>query len=342
MRHFLKSKIIFTLFFLLLILSTNCKKTGDGITPPAAPTLSSLSVINGIIGDAIIITGKNISNADKVSFSGILSTIIQNSATSITTVVPPGAVVGTNQISIHTSGGTSNELAFEVLKKPDHVDALPPTLSKTIPSAAYSEGPVLIYGDNLSGVIQISFNDKPGIIFTNNKTIVTVSIPKDLPAGNAIIKVRTTLGTAVSSIQILGPLPSGTPVINFSIVVIPPPNYVANISNDWSLGLLSSTNFNATTHTGTLIDPGSDTTGNGDFSITGKYEYYYDKALNYNTQNYIEIINHKINDTLAGQFSSKFNTPCVLKMILVSSKTGLIKIDTFDIRTNFPDIQCEQ
>lgn len=345
MKQLLKSKLTLGMFLLLTILFFHCSKTSQTTTPPppTPPVLTAVSPVNGISGDAVTLTGKNLDNADKISFSGITSTIVQNTGTSITSVVPSGATVGTNKITIHNSGGTSNELSFEVLKKPVIFDSFPPSLTKTIPSSAYAESPVLIYGDNLSGVIEISFNDKPAVVFTNNKTVITANVPKDIPAGNATIKARTVKGTATLSFQVLGPLPGGAAVVNFSIVTIPPPGYVATISNDWSLGLLSRVDYDSNTHTGTFIDPNSDTSGNNnEFAITGRYEYYFDTTLNYNTKNYIEIIDHHTGDTLAGQFSSKFVKPCVLKMVLVSSKTGKVVLNTFDLKNaGFPD-GCEE
>lgn len=341
MKQLLKSKFLYGTFLLMTILSLHCKKT-EPLHEPTLPELNSVSPLKGIVGDVITLTGKNLDNADKVSFNGTVSPIVQNTSSLITSVVPANAAAGVNKITIHNSSGTSNELQFEVVKLPDHIDSLPPTLSKTFPASGYTEGPLLIYGENLSGVIDISFNDKSAVVFTNNKYVVTASVPSNIPAGNATIKIRTMKGTATVGFQVLGPLPSGIPVVNFNIVNVPPPNYVATISNDWSLGLLSSESFNTTTHTGTLIDPSSDTTGNNDYAITGRYEYYFDKSLNYNIQNYIEIINHSTGDTLAGQFSSKFDNPCVLNMVLVSTKHMVIKTNVFDIRSNFPDTPCQE
>lgn len=343
MKRLLKSVVIPGMLLLLVILFFHCSKTGQTTTPPTPPILNSVSPVNGISGDAVILTGTNLNNADKISFSGIVSTIVQNSGTSITTVVPPGATVGASKITVHNTGGTSNELPFEVLKTPLIVDLFPPSLTKTIPSSGYTESPVLIYGNNLSGVIDVSFNEKPAVVFTNNTAVITANIPKDLPASNVTIKVRTTKGITTLAFQVLGPPPGGAPVVDFSTVTIPPPDYVASISNDWKLGLLSSQSFDQTTHTGTFINPNTDTSGNNtEFAITGRYEYYFDKALNYNTKNYIEIINHSLGDTLAGQFSSKFANPCVLQMVLISSKTGHVVYNTFDVRKNFPDTQCEE
>lgn len=318
----------------------HCSKS-DKTVAVDPPELNTATPANGIIGDAVVLSGKNLENADKVSFNGIVSVINSNTGSSITTVVPPSAATGVNKISIHNSRGTSNELSFEVFATPVHPDALPPTLSKTVPSSGYTENPLLIFGDNLSDVLKITFNDKAAVIFTNNKKVITATIPKDLPAGTVTIKVKTVKGEATISFQVLGPPPGGAAAVNFSIVSVPPANYIPSISNQWSCYLLS-TFYDNNSHTNTFVGLGTDNNGDENYNITGMYEYNFDVPANYNRNNYVEIIDHAAGDTLAGQFSSQFANPCVLKMVLISSKTGIVSTCTFDRRSNDASLQCEE
>ena len=116
--------------------------------------------------------------------------------------------------------------------------------------------------------------------------------------------------------------------MNFSIVSIPPPAYVAGISNNWSCGLFSDN-------------------GDGTFSdlnnpdIIGRFEYEYDVARNYNRLNYIEWINTATQDTIGAMFSSEFATPCIYKMVTISSKTKIVDTCIFDFGSNFPDSGCQ-
>jgi hypothetical protein len=315
------------LFFILLtVIHFNCKKTKKSSTPP---TISAVDPTSGIIGDAVTIKGSNLEGVNNVYFNGTASKIINFSGTEINTVVPAGIADGNANITVRSEGGTSNQLPFLVKKIPDHVDALPPTLSRVYPAVSYNDYPVLIYGDNLSGTIKITFNDKDAVIFTNNKKIITTTIPKNLPAGKITVTVITTKGKSSIEFQTLG-VPTTPSTANFSIVSIPPPNYIPAISNNWDCGLFSQTSKdpNGVVY---FIDPNSDIDGNGvNYNITGKYKYTYNTQEGYNTENYIEIIYHKEKDTLVGQFSSKFNNPCVLEMVLMSSKTKKISICRFD------------
>lgn len=311
----------------LTLIYPHCKK--NKVDPPS---LTSVSPVVGIIGDPVIIQGANLQNADKVTFSGKQSALVQISNTSITTVVPEGATIGANKIVVSNSGGSSNELAFEVAATPDVVDPLPPTLSKSIPASNYNGYPVLIYGDNLSGTISVTVNDKPAEIFTNNQRVITIIVPDNLPAGTVKIKVRTLKGEAQLDFQVLGASPTGAANVNFSIVDIPPPNYVPTISNNWSCGLFSQQDGN------TFVDLNSDD-GTQNYNITGIFEYGFDATQNYNNLNYVEFTNKTTGEVFAGQFSSTSGNPCVLKLVLISSITGTVSTCTFDKSDFDPD--CE-
>ncbi len=137
-----------------------CSKKSDGPAPPppTPPALTSVEPTIDIIGDPVTLHGTNLSNADGISFNSVAGKIISATSTQITTVVPPGATIGANQITVHTSAGESNQIAFTVAKIPDHIDSLPPVIIKTIPTSNFTDYPVLIFGNNLSGVISLTFS----------------------------------------------------------------------------------------------------------------------------------------------------------------------------------------
>ena len=332
MKQAIKINGLYMLLLILLFTGLQCGKSSKKDVTPA-PVLSSVSPVKGIAGDPVTIDGQNIGNAEKITFNSTTSTIVLNTNASITSVVPAGATVGINKIAVYTSGGKSNELQFEVVKTPDNIDPLPPTLSKIIPAANFTEYPVLIYGDNLSGAISVTFNDKEAVVYTNNKKVITATVPKDLPAGSVVVKVKTVKGTSTLNFQVSGPPPGGPASVNFSIIAIPPPNYVPGISNNWTCGLFSQ-NGN------TFVDLNTDD-GSFNYDVTGIFEYHFDKDKDYNDLNYIEFTNKTTGETFAGQFSSTVADPCVLKMVLISSKTGTVSTCTFDRKANDPDVVCE-
>jgi hypothetical protein len=329
MKLIVPNNYLVTILGCLLLPLTNCKT--DKLIPPV---LNSVEPTRGIIGDPITIKGENIENANSFMFNNITSLITQNTTNAFLSVVPSKAEVGVNDLTVQTDGGTSNKLQFEVIKEPDHVDLLPPAIEKTIPAANYIDYPILIYGDNLSGIIDITFNDKPATIFTNNKRVVTTTIPKGLSTGLTVIKIKTKKGTSSINFQVLGPPPNGVSPVNFSIVNIPPSNYVQSISNNWSCGLFSDQGDKS------FVDLNSND-GNDSFIVTGRFEYHFDIIQNYNDLNYVEFTNKETGETLAGQFSSTSVNPCIFNMVLISSKTGKISFCTFDRRNNEPDLNCD-
>ncbi len=316
-----------------------CSKKSDNQppAPPPPPSLTSVEPTLDIVGDPVTLHGTNLDNADGISFNSVAGKIISVTSTQITTVVPPGASIGANQITVHTSAGESNQIAFTVAPVPANIDSLPPFIEKTIPTSNFTDYPVLIFGNDLSGVISLTFStstvSRDAVIYTNNHTCVTATVPKDLPAGTVTITLVTVKGKYTKDFQILGPAPSGVAPVNFSIITVPPPDFVPSISNDWSCGLFAE---NADDSTFIVQDPQS-----GNTIATGKFRYDFNKIKSYNDLNYIEFTNSSTGETKAGLFSSKFNNPCVLRMVLVSSKTGLVDTCTFDNSDNVGGA-CEQ
>jgi hypothetical protein len=307
--------ILVTIF---LVFMQNCKKVEE-------PELSAIVPAKGLIGDPVVIKGTFLSNATSVSFNGTESLILNNTGSELETVVPSGLATGPNQVTVQTEGGTSNQIQFEVVEMPEFTDEFPPDLEMTVPESNYIHYPVLIYGNFLSGVISISFDDVDAEIFTNNQKVITTTVPEGVSAGPVKIKVRTVKGTATIDFNVQGPPPGGNVPLNFSIVNIPPPGYVPLISNQWSCGLFSETSG------GNFVELNSDENFDENFKITGKFEFDFQPENDYNNLNFVQITNSETGEIFAGQFSAIFENPCIYRMILISSVTGEVFECTVDI-----------
>jgi hypothetical protein len=79
--------------------------TSMTVVPSAAPTLAALTPANGVVGDAVILTGTGLTAATAVLFNGFSAQFTVNSDTQITAIVPVGA--GTGTVSVTTPGGTA-------------------------------------------------------------------------------------------------------------------------------------------------------------------------------------------------------------------------------------------
>src|SRR6478735_940122 len=85
----------------LIITLMKCKPGSE----PLPPIISWVEPASGIIGDPVLLTGTNLSGADKVSFGGVQSIVLSSSATSLATVVPNGVTAGVRKITTHSSSG---------------------------------------------------------------------------------------------------------------------------------------------------------------------------------------------------------------------------------------------
>ncbi len=309
---------LFSAFVFIILAFSFCSKKTD------EPMLSMIVPGRGLVGDTIKIKGTNLESAT-VTFGGSSLNILENSPSEISAVVPVSANIGKNKVTVNTGGGKSNELFFELVEIPQVVDAFPPSIEKTIPSSNFSDYPVLIHGQFFSGVISVSFDDIEAEISTNNQSVVTTKVPQGISIGSVKLKIRTLKGTSTINFNVQGPPPGGVAPVNFSIVNVPPPNYVPLISNQWSCGLFSEEANN------TFVELNSDENFDGNFKITGNYEYQFDFNKDYNKLNYVEIVDEDTGEILAGQFSSEFDNPCIYQMILISSETGMISECTVDV-----------
>ena len=92
----------------------------EWFNPPGGSTggasISSGSPDEGEIGTSVTISGSRLANASSVSFNGVGAAISGDSATTITTSVPSGAMSG--NISVTTPSGTAT-IPFTVLALPD-------------------------------------------------------------------------------------------------------------------------------------------------------------------------------------------------------------------------------
>jgi IPT/TIG domain len=98
----------------------SCAKNQDSNTPPtgnATPSIMKLSVINGIVGDTVVIYGTNFSTTasyNSVEFNGTAAQIISATDNSIVVVVPAGTSTGNLTLSVNGQA-SSNSILFTAL-----------------------------------------------------------------------------------------------------------------------------------------------------------------------------------------------------------------------------------
>jgi len=172
----------------------------DQFTYLAPPAVTSVSPASGSIagGTTVAISGMNLTGATSVSFGTTAAAgFTFNSSTGIISAVSPPGSVGTVDIRIVTSGGTS------AISGADHFTfTTAPVVTSVNPSAGPLAGgtAVTIQGENFSGATAVKFNSTPGNIVSVSADGSNLSATS--PAGSAgtvDITVVTPAGASATS-----------------------------------------------------------------------------------------------------------------------------------------------
>jgi hypothetical protein len=167
-----------------------------------APTISSFTPANGIVGDVITINGASFDAGSLVvKFgTGTASSPVLVSPTKITAIVPANATSG--KITVETAAGSAQSASdFTVIGSPS-VSAFSPT------SGAIGVE-VTVTGTNFVNVSNVKFN------------ATTVTAPNFTVVSPTQLKVNVPAGASTGKISITTPAGSGTSASNF-IVLLPP------------------------------------------------------------------------------------------------------------------------
>jgi flagellin-like protein len=192
----------------------------------AAPTVSSVSPNAGPLsgGSTVTITGNNLAGATAVKFGSAVATILTNTAVSIT-VTPPTGTVGTVDITVTTSGGTSATSSAD-----QYTYSALPTVSSVLPASGSLGGGTLvtITGTGFIGANAVTFGGTAATgITVVGSTTITATTPAHA-AGAVNVAVTTPGGTGtganvytyVAAPTVSGVLPAAGPVAGSTSVTI--------------------------------------------------------------------------------------------------------------------------
>ena len=153
---------------------------------PAAPAISSLSPLSGVVGTSVTITGTNLGTGGAVSFAGTSAATSSWTATRIVATVPAGLSAGAKTVTVTPTGAAaSNGLSFTVTTPAGGNDTTPPTTTATgATSNGWYDHSVTIRltaTDNAggSGVASITYSVDDGAPITVKGSYATVTISSD-------------------------------------------------------------------------------------------------------------------------------------------------------------------
>jgi bacillolysin len=239
------------------------------------PTITSLSVSSGTVGQAVTITGTNLGTTYRVRFNGTDGTAATlGSTTSVTVTIPAGATTGT--IVLTTPSGSATSATFTVLN-PGPV----PTLVSVAPAGGATQGSaVTLTGTNLAGATAVSFNATAATFTAVSAATITTTVPAGATSG--AISVTTPNGIASISFTVLPAVtsfsptsgPPGTAVIIIGTTLSNALNvkfngvYVANFTVVNATTITATVPVGATTGPLTVRTPDGTATGPINFTVT--------------------------------------------------------------------------
>jgi hypothetical protein len=157
------------------------------------PTITGFNPANAAAGAIITITGTNFNTPladNQVSFNGIVADITSSTSTSISAIVPAGAITG--PISVIVNGvAITTATNFTVLPTP--------TLVEFTPTSGAPGATVIITGTNFNSIAAnnvVKFNGVTATVVSATTTSLTVTVPNGSNTGPISI---TTSGVTITS-----------------------------------------------------------------------------------------------------------------------------------------------
>ena len=140
---------------------------------------------SGKVGTKVTILGNHLTGTTSVTFNGIPATLLKVTNSSITTMVPAGALTGSVKVTIGANTLTSAQ-TFRVT----------PAITSFSPPSGPVGTPVTITGTGLTQTSKVTFNNTVATFTVNSDTQVTATVPTGATTGKIAL---TTLGGTVTS-----------------------------------------------------------------------------------------------------------------------------------------------
>ncbi len=164
--------------------------SASNFTPP--PLIASFSPVSGAINSIITITGSNFNSVatnNTVRFNGVLATVTNVTATSLTVTVPSATTTG--KISVINSGLTGESSSEFTL--------LPVSVASFAPVFGALGSSVTITGTGFSSVNSnniVKFNNVTAVVTNSTPTTITATVPAGSTTGKITVAVNGILATS--------------------------------------------------------------------------------------------------------------------------------------------------
>lgn len=167
------------------------------------PTIASFSPGSGPAGSTVTIAGSNFSplaSGNLVTFNGVSAQVIGASATSLSVLVPDGALTGLISVTVNGLSTTSTGV-FMVL--------FPPTITSISPATGPVGAAVTITGTNFSAVPSgniVAFNGTNALVTASSATSITTTVPNGATSGTISVTVAGLTATSGGTFTVTTPV----------------------------------------------------------------------------------------------------------------------------------------
>lgn len=179
----------------------------------AAPTLSNITPRSGEIGSTVTLFGTGFSTTPSpniVKFNGIVATVTNATATSLTVTVPPGATSG--DVTVAVGGNTSPGVHFDVTI----------VITSYNPTSGSVGTSVVITGsgfDSKPSAQTVKFNGIAAVVTEATATTLKVTVPIGATTGPITVGIGSNISegpvfTVTSSTVIVSTVPLGSATLN--------------------------------------------------------------------------------------------------------------------------------
>ena len=153
------------------------------------PSLASVSARSGTAGSLVTVVGDNLLGVTSVDFAGTPATIVGDSVTSVSVLVPTGAANGT--ITVTSPLGTVSTA------KPFYVA---PSIASVAPGAVVPGESVVITGSGLASTKRVSIGGRKSPISSESPTRLVVTVPRLAATGPVVVSSK--YGSATSTVPV--------------------------------------------------------------------------------------------------------------------------------------------
>jgi hypothetical protein len=224
------------------------------VTQSTAPAITSFSPVTGTVGTSVTIVGVNFNATSAsiiVKFGGVTANVSSNTATSISTTVPAGAVTGPISVTVGSETGVSSA-NFTVQSAPIALATFTPTSG---PSGTF----VTMTGSNFSSTPQnnvVKFNGTTAVVTASTATTLYVLVPNGATTGPITVTVGGQTTSSGVSFNVITCNKPAKPTITSSALDTETPKLTSSSAtgNQWFLNGVPIAN--ATAATLTVTAPG--------------------------------------------------------------------------------------